>query len=67
LEVEIPDKVHSRLKEYRSDRSPMTEVGIAEYFSMTDAWNNCLFVILYFSRKQMHDLSVDKEQKSLTN
>ncbi|HET7391458.1 MAG TPA: hypothetical protein VFJ51_11585 [Nitrososphaeraceae archaeon] len=35
----------------------MTEIGIAEYFSMAEALGiiATLFVILYFSRKQMQD------------
>ena len=44
----------------------MTEVGIAEYFGMAEALGiiATLFVILYFSRKQMQALSVDIETKS---
>jgi hypothetical protein len=39
----------------------MTEVGIAEYFGMAEALGiiSTLFVILYFSRRQMQALSVD--------
>src|ERR687884_839018 len=47
----------------------MTEVGIAEYFSMAEALGiiATLFVILYFSRKQMQALSVDIETKILND
>ena len=47
----------------------MTEVGIAEYFSMAEAPGiiATLFVILYFSRKQMQALSVDIETKILND
>ncbi len=47
----------------------MTEVGIAEYFSMAEALGiiATLFVILYFSRKQMQSLSVDIETKVLSD
>jgi hypothetical protein len=47
----------------------MTEVGIAEYFSMTEALGivATLFVILYFSRKQMQVLSADIETKILND
>ncbi len=47
----------------------MTEVGIAEYFSMAEALGiiTTLFVILYFSRKQMQSLSVDIETKVLND
>lgn len=47
----------------------MTEVGIAEYFSMAEALGiiATLFVILYFSRKQMQTLSVDIETKILND
>jgi hypothetical protein len=47
----------------------MTEVGIAEYFGMAEALGiiATLFVILYFSRKQMQSLSVDIETKILND
>src|ERR671931_384332 len=47
----------------------MTEVGIAEYFSMAEALGiiATLFVILYFSRKQMQSLSGDIETKVLSD
>jgi hypothetical protein len=47
----------------------MTVVGIAEYFSMAEALGiiATLFVILYFSRKQMQALSVDIETKILND
>lgn len=47
----------------------MTEVGIAEYFSMAEALGivATLFVILYFSRKQMQALSADIETKILND
>ena len=47
----------------------MAEVGIAEYFSMAEALGiiATLFVILYFSRKQMQTLSVDIETKILND
>ena len=47
----------------------MTEVGIAEYFGMVEALGiiATLFVILYFSRKQMQALSVDIETKILND
>jgi hypothetical protein len=47
----------------------MAEVGIAEYFSMAEALGiiATLFVILYFSRKQMQTLSVDIETKVLSD
>ncbi len=47
----------------------MTEVGIAEYFSMAEALGiiATLFVILYFSKKQMQALSVDIETKILND
>ena len=47
----------------------MTEVGIAEYFSMAEALGiiATLFVIMYFSRKQMQALSVDIETKILND
>src|SRR5215467_8898541 len=47
----------------------MTEVGIAEYFSMAEALGiiATLFVILYFSRKQMQELSIDIETKIIND
>ena len=47
----------------------MVEVGIAEYFGMAEALGiiATLFVILYFSRKQMQVLSVDIETKILND
>src|SRR6476620_12254899 len=47
----------------------MSEVGIAEYFSMAEALGivATLFVILYFSRKQMQALSADIETKILND
>src|ERR671939_1580704 len=47
----------------------MTEVGIAEYFGMAEALGiiATLFVILYFSRKQMQALSMDIETKILND
>jgi hypothetical protein len=47
----------------------MAELGIAEYFSMAEALGiiATLFVILYFSRKQMQTLSVDIETKVLND
>ena len=47
----------------------MTEVGIAEYFSMAEALGiiATLFVILYFSRKQMQKLSIDIETKIIND
>jgi hypothetical protein len=47
----------------------MVEIGIAEYFGMAEALGiiATLFVILYFSRKQMHALSVDIETKILND
>ena len=47
----------------------MTEVGIAEYFSMAEALGiiATLFVILYFSRKQMQAVSADIETKILND
>jgi hypothetical protein len=50
-------------------RKNMAEVGIAEYFSMAEALGiiATLFVVLYFSRKQMQALSVDIETKILND
>lgn len=47
----------------------MTEIGLAEYFGMGEAIGiiATLFVILYFSRKQMQSLSVDIETKVLND
>jgi hypothetical protein len=47
----------------------MAELGLAEYFSMAEALGiiATLFVILYFSRKQMQSLSVDIQTKVLND
>ena len=47
----------------------MSELGLAEYFGMAEALGiiATLFVILYFSRKQMHSLSVDVQTKVLND
>jgi hypothetical protein len=47
----------------------MVEVGIAEYFGIGEALGiiATLFVILYFSRKQMQSLSVDVQTKVLND
>lgn len=47
----------------------MSEIGLAEIFSMAEAAAlvATLFVILYFSRKQAHSLSVDIETKVLND
>jgi hypothetical protein len=47
----------------------MAELGIVEYFGMAEALGiiATLFVILYFSRKQMQSLSVDIETKVLSD
>jgi len=47
----------------------MTEVGLAEIFGMGEAIGiiATLFVILYFSRKQMETLSLDIETKILSD
>ena len=47
----------------------MVEVGIAEYFSIGEALGiiGTMFVVLYFSRKQMQALSVDIETKILND
>ena len=47
----------------------MAELGIAEYFGMAEAPGiiAILFVVLYFSRKQMQSLSVDIETKVLND
>ena len=47
----------------------MSELGIAEIFGMAEAVGifATLFVVLYFSRKQMQSLSVDIEKKILND
>ena len=47
----------------------MVEIGIAEYFSMAGALGiiSSMFVVLYFSRKQMKTLSADIETKILND
>ena len=47
----------------------MVEVGIAEYFGMAEALGiiGTMFVVLYFSRKQMQSLSVDVQTKVLND
>ena len=47
----------------------MSEIGLVEYFGMAEAMGiiATLFVILYFSRKQMQSLSVDIETKILND
>jgi hypothetical protein len=47
----------------------MAEIGLAEYSSMAEAIGiiSTLFVILYFSRKQMQSLSMDLETKILND
>ena len=47
----------------------MVEVGIAEYFSIGEALGiiGTMFIVLYFSRKQMQSLSVDIETKILND
>jgi hypothetical protein len=47
----------------------MVEIGIAEYFSMAGALGiiSSMFVVLYFSRKQMQILSKDIETKILND
>jgi hypothetical protein len=47
----------------------MVEVGIAEYFSIGEALGiiGTMFIVLYFSRKQMQSLSVDIETKVLND
>ena len=47
----------------------MTEIGLAEYFGIGETIGiiATLFVILYFSRKQMQTLSVDIETKILSD
>jgi hypothetical protein len=50
-------------------RNIMVEIGIAEYFSMGGALGiiGSMFVVLYFSRKQMKTLSTDIETKILND
>ena len=47
----------------------MAELGLAEYFGMAEALGiiATLFVILYFSRKQVQSLSVDVQTKVLND
>ena len=47
----------------------MAEFGIAEYFRIGEALGiiGKMFIVLYFSRKQMHALSVDIETKVLND
>ena len=47
----------------------MVELGIAEYFSMGGALGiiGSMFIVLYFSRKQMKTLSADIETKILND
>jgi hypothetical protein len=47
----------------------MTEVDIAEIFGIGEALGiiGTMFVVLYFSRKQMQALSVDIETKILND
>jgi hypothetical protein len=47
----------------------MVEIGIAEYFSMAGALGiiSSMFVVRYFSRKQMKILSADIETKILND
>ena len=47
----------------------MVEVGIAEYFGMAEALGiiGTMFIVLYFSRKQMQSLSVDIQTKVLND
>jgi hypothetical protein len=47
----------------------MVEVGIAEYFGMGEALGiiGTMFIVLYFSSKQMQSLSVDIETKILND
>ena len=47
----------------------MTEIDLAEYFSMGEAIGiiGTLFVVLYFSRKQTQSLSIDIETKVLND
>ena len=47
----------------------MAELGLVEYFSIGEALGiiGTLFVVLYFSRKQMQSLSIDIETKILND
>jgi hypothetical protein len=47
----------------------MSELGLVEYFGMVEAYGIIapLFVILYFSRKQMQILSVEIQTKVLND
>ena len=47
----------------------MVEVGIAEYFGMAEALGiiGTMFVVLYFSRKQMQSLSADVQAKVIND
>jgi hypothetical protein len=47
----------------------MVEIGLEQYFSMGEAIGiiATMFVVLYFSRKQMEALSVDIETKILSD
>ena len=47
----------------------MVEVGIAEYFGIGEALGiiGTMFIVLYFSRRQIQSLSVDIETKVLSD
>jgi hypothetical protein len=47
----------------------MAELGLAEYFGIGEALGiiGTMFIVLYFSRKQMQSLSVDIETKVLND
>lgn len=47
----------------------MSELSLAEYFGMAEALGiiGTMFVVLYFSRKQMQSLSVDIQTKVLND
>jgi hypothetical protein len=47
----------------------MSELGLAEFFGMAEALGiiATMFVVLYFSRKQMQTLSVDIQTKVLND
>ncbi len=47
----------------------MSELGLAEFFGMAEALGiiGTMFVVLYFSRKQMQCLSVDIQTKVLND
>lgn len=47
----------------------MSELGLAEFFGMAEALGiiGTMFVVLYFSRKQMQSLSVDIQTKVLND